>query len=234
MLNPKAGAITLSVLVLLFSGLATRYGPVAIHYVRQLENHRRLAADWRKLIPERRDALLNDTAAPTAGNPNGDVPLVVFLDYNCPQCRAEDRIIQQALKDDPKLKVVYKHYPGEKPGSKFAALAALASIKQGKYDAFHHALMATSGQLSEFDILTIARQVGLDVEQLKRDMRDPALENLLERNRAVAKELYIDGTPGFVLGLEVIPGVPNVHKLERLIAKEREIKRRAASPTSAF
>ncbi|TIL81558.1 MAG: DsbA family protein, partial [Mesorhizobium sp.] len=159
-------------------------------YVHEHENYRRLAADWRKLIPERRDALLNDAAAPSAGNPNGDVALVVFLDYNCPQCRAEDSIIQQALRDDPKLTVVYKHYPGERPGSKFAALAALASIKQGKYEAFHHALMATSGQLSEFDILTIARDLGLDVEQLKREMGDPALENLLERNRAVAKDLY--------------------------------------------
>ncbi|WP_287355020.1 DsbA family protein [Mesorhizobium sp.] len=203
--------------------------------MRQHENHSRLVAFWRKLIPERRDALLNDAAAPTAGNPNGDVPLVLFLDYNCPRCRAEDRTIQQALKHDPMLKVVYKHCPGKRPGSKFAALAALASSKQGKYEAFHHALMAARGQLSQFDILTIARHVGLEVEQLKRDMEDRAIESVLERNCALAKELYINVTPALVLGDEVISGVLKIHTLERFIAKEREeAKRRAGSQLRHF
>ncbi|WP_192384202.1 DsbA family protein [Mesorhizobium silamurunense] len=222
----RASLVALLVLALLLSGLAARYHPVATDYLRQLENHRRLAADWRKLIPERRDALLNDPAAPTAGNPNGDVPLVVFFDYNCPDCRTADLIIQQALKDDPNLKVVYKEYPGKGPGSKFAAVAALASRKQGKYEPFHHALMAARGRLSGFSILTIARQVGLDVEQLKRDMDDPAIPNALERNRALATGLYITGTPALVLGDEVIAKVPEVPTLKRLIAKEREKAKR--------
>ncbi|WP_394890386.1 DsbA family protein [Mesorhizobium sp. AaZ16] len=220
------GLIALLVLVLLLAGLVARYHPVAIDYLRQLENRRLLAADWRKLIPERRDALLNDPAAPTAGNPNGDVPLVVFLDYNCPHCRTADLIIQQALKDDPKLKVVYKETPVLGPDSKFAAMAALASRKQGKYEPFHHALMAAPGPLSEFSILTIARHMGLDVEQLKRDMKDPAIEDALARNRALATELHITGTPALVLGDEVIAGVPESPTLERLIAKEREKAKR--------
>ncbi|RWF33248.1 MAG: hypothetical protein EOS45_03755 [Mesorhizobium sp.] len=90
-------------------------------------------------------------------------------------------------------------------------------------------------QLSEFDILTIARHVGLEVEQLKRDMEDRAIENVLERNCALAKERYINVTPALVLGDEVISGVLKIHTLERFIAKEREeAKRRAGSPTSAF
>ncbi|WP_051505816.1 DsbA family protein [Mesorhizobium sp. WSM2561] len=216
--EPRAGHIALLILALLLAGLAA---PV-IDHLRQRENHRLLEADWRKLIPERRDALFNDPSAPTAGNPNGDVPLVMFLDYNCRHCRAGDPIIQQALKNDPKLKVVYKEYPGKAPGSKFAAVAALASRKQGKYEPFHHALMAARGQVSEFSILTIARQVGLDVEKLKRDMEDPAIEDTLERNRELATQLYITGTPALVLGDEVIGGVPEIPALERLIAKARE------------
>ncbi|WP_258600332.1 DsbA family protein [Mesorhizobium sp. AR10] len=116
-------------------------------------------------------------------------------------------------------------------------MAALASRKQGKYEPFHHALMAARGRLSEFSILTIARQVGLDVEQLKRDMDDPAIPNALERNRALATKLYITGTPALVLGDEVIAKVPEIPTLKRLIAKEREKTKRynpAGSPTSAF
>ncbi|WP_287255485.1 DsbA family protein [Mesorhizobium sp.] len=83
--------------------------------------------------------------------------------------------------------------------------------------------------------MTIARHVGLDVEQLKRDMEDRAIESVLERNCALARELYINVTPALVLGDEVISGVLEIHTLERFIAKEREqAKRRAGSPTSAF
>ncbi|KAA3441907.1 disulfide bond formation protein DsbA [Mesorhizobium sp. SARCC-RB16n] len=218
--EPRAGYIALLILALLLTGLAVQSHPPGIGHLR--EDRRLLEADWRKLIPERRDALFNDPSAPTAGNPNGDVPLVVFLDYNCPHCRAGDPIIQQALKNDPKLKVVYKEFPSKAPGSKFAAVAALASRKQGKYESFHHALMAARGQVSEFSILTIARQVGLDVEKLRRDMEDPAIEDTLKRNRTLATDLYITGTPALVLGDEVIEGVPQIPTLERLIAKARQ------------
>ncbi|WP_051442793.1 DsbA family protein [Mesorhizobium sp. WSM3626] len=220
--EPRAASTVVLILALLLVGLAAQSHPPVPDFLRQRENRRLLEADWPKLIPERRDALFNDPSAPTAGNPNGDVPLVMFLDYNCPHCRAGDPIIQQALKNDPKLKVVYKEYPGKAPGSKFAAVAALASRKQGKYEPFHHALMAARGQVSEFSILTIARQVGLDVEKLKRDMEDPAIEDTLQRNRTLATELYITGTPALVLGEEVIEGVPEISTLESLIAKARE------------
>ncbi|WP_353642731.1 DsbA family protein [Mesorhizobium sp. WSM2239] len=109
-----------------------------------------------------------------------------------------------------------------KPGLKFAAKAALAARKQGKFEALHHGLLAARGQHSESSVLTIARQVGLDVERLKQDMEDPAIEDALKRTRALAKELYITGTPALVLGDEVIAGVPAIPTLERLIAKARE------------
>lgn len=220
--NQKAGLIALLLLALLLSGLVARQHPVVIDYLRQLENRRLLAADWRKLIPARRGALFYDPAAPIAGNPNGDVTLVAFSDYNCPHCPTADLSIQQALKDDPKLKLVYKEYPILGPDSKFAAVAALASRKQGKYEAFHHALMEFRGRRSESSIMTVAGQVGLDVEQLKRDMEDPAIEDALERTRALARELYITGTPALVLGDEVIAGVLDVPTLKRLIEKARQ------------
>ncbi|WP_095205242.1 DsbA family protein [Mesorhizobium carmichaelinearum] len=196
--------------------------PAVREYLHRSQSLDDINAEIRKLIPQRRDALFNDPVSPTAGNPNGDVSLVEFLDYNCVHCRAGDVVLQQVLKDDSDLKVVYKEHPGQTPGSKFAAMAALASRKQGLFEPFHHALLATHGQLSESSILTIARQVGLDVEKLKRDMQDPAIDDALKRNRALAEELHITGTPGLVLGDEVIAGVPEISTLERLIAQARE------------
>ncbi|NGO53002.1 DsbA family protein [Allomesorhizobium camelthorni] len=218
----KAGLIALSVLALLLLGLAALHYPVIIDWLRQSEHRRLLAAELRMLIPERRDALFNDPAAPTVGNPEGDVALVTFFDYNCPQCRGAALVVHQAVKDDPKLKIVFKEYPILGPDSKFAAAAALASRKQGKYEAFHLALMGSRGRLSESSILTIAGQVGIEVEQLKRDMDDPAIADALARNRALASDLHIFGTPALVVSDEVIPGLIDFPTLQRSIAQARE------------
>ncbi|WP_258599030.1 DsbA family protein [Mesorhizobium sp. AR07] len=115
-----------------------------------------------------------------------------FFDYNCPPCRNAALNIQQAIKDDWSLKLVFKEFPILGPASKFAAVAALASHKQGKYEAFHRALMGFHGLVNERSTLTIAAHVGLDVEQLKRDMKDPASQTPL---RAMARSPAICTSP---------------------------------------
>ncbi|WP_244622001.1 DsbA family protein [Neomesorhizobium albiziae] len=195
--------------------------PYIVEGLHRLEDQRQLAAELRILIPERRDALFNDPAAPIAGNPEGDVALVAFFDYNCLDCRAEAVNFQQAVKDDLNVKLVFKEFPVLGPASEFAAVAALASRKQGKYEAFHLALMGFHGLVNERTSLTIAGRVGLDVEQLKRDMEDPAIAGAIARNRALANDLYITGTPALVVGDDVIPGVVEVARLQRSIANAR-------------
>ncbi|MBM2715561.1 DsbA family protein [Mesorhizobium caraganae] len=212
--------IALLALALLLSALGALHHPAVIDYLQQLED-RHLAAELKILIAARGDALFNDPAAPTAGNPEGDVALVTFFDYNCPPCREAALNIEQAIKDDRSLKLVFKEFPILGPTSKFAAVAALASHKQGKYETFHRALMGFHGLVNERTTLTIAAQVGLDVEQLKRDMEDPTIAGAIARNSALAGDLYITGTPALVVGDEVMPGVVDVAKLQRAIADAR-------------
>lgn len=252
MSKPTAGlaAIALSVLAILLSGLALLFATgmldaerpasssfeaqarqyllenpeIVVEALQGLEDQRQLAEanELQMLIAARRDDIFNDPTAPTVGNPEGDVALVEFFDYNCPYCRKAAPGMQQAVKDDPKLKVVFKEWPILGPGSEFAAKAALAAHKQGKYEAFHHALMGFSGRVSEGSTLTIAGDVGLDVERLKRDMEDPAIADAIERNRALANDLRITGTPTFVVGDEIIRGLVDLATLKRFIAEARE------------
>jgi len=197
---------------------------IVVEALQRLEEQRQLAEtnELQALIAQRREEIFNDPATPVGGNPEGDVALVEFFDYNCPYCRKAAPDIVQAVKDDPNLKVVFKEWPILGPGSEFAAKAALASHGQGKYEVFHHALMGFPGRISESSTLAIAGDLGLDVERLKRDMQDPAIVTALERNRALANDLRISGTPTFVVGEEIIRGLVDLTTLQRFIADARE------------
>jgi protein-disulfide isomerase len=190
----------------------------------QLLEQRRQAAEANELeavVAGRRDELFNDPEAPASGNPDGDVTLVEFFDYNCPYCRKATPLINQALKADPGLKFVYKEWPILGGGSEFAARAALASRKQGSYAEFHAALMAYSGSISQSSTLAVAEQVGLDIERLKRDMEEPSVTAAIERNRRLADELRITGTPAFVVGTHIIRGLVDLGTLQQFIAEAR-------------
>ncbi|MEI8702835.1 DsbA family protein [Mesorhizobium sp. ISC15] len=189
----KPTAITVAALLLLLAVLASQYSANLHRQAWSIERQK-----WS-------GAFDNDPASPIAGNPQGDAVLVIFNDYhNCPHCRLADLNYQKAIRDDPNLKLVYKQLPVLGPDSEFAAVAALASRKQGKYDEFHRALMAFPSRINERITLMIAARVGLDVEQLKRDMQDPAMADEFARTRALAKGLHILGTPALVVGDKVI------------------------------
>src|SRR5713226_1083910 len=151
-----------------------------------------------KILKDRAEEIFRDPDSPVVGNPDGDVTLVEFFDYNCPYCRQMAPLMVQAEAADPKLRIVYKEFPILGPNSVFAAKAALAANKQGKYVGFHRALYQVRGQVDEGRVLEAAGTVGLDVGRLKADMQDPAIDGLLERTGTLAQALRITGTPGFV------------------------------------
>jgi protein-disulfide isomerase len=122
---------------------------------------------------------------------------------------------------DPDLRIVYKGFPILGAGSQFAARAALASRKQGKYIPFHNALMQATEQVTEETVMKVAREVGLDIEQLRADMQDPAIQEAIGRNLQLANALGITGTPSFIIGNEVVPGAADLRTLEDLIARAR-------------
>jgi protein-disulfide isomerase len=117
--------------------------------------------------------------------------------------------------------LVYKELPILGPTSVFAARAALAAQKQGKYEALHAALMAMNERLSEQGVLQLAAQVGLDVARLEKDMTDPSVAAALDRNFQLQRALNIQGTPALVIGMEFIPGAANLETLKVLVARAR-------------
>jgi protein-disulfide isomerase len=102
-----------------------------------------------------------------------------------------------------------------------AARAALAARKQGKYDSLHRALMGLKGQIDEAAVFKLAGSVGLDVERLKRDMAAPEIDRMLKANLNLAGALDIRGTPGFVVGNEIVPGAISLDALKQLIDTAR-------------
>jgi protein-disulfide isomerase len=165
--------------------------------------------------------LTRDADDGVAGNPKGDVTLVEFFDYRCGYCKGMVDRIADIVKADGHVRVVYKEFPILGPNSIVASKAAIASMRQGKYLPFHDALMASKGNLDEAAIYSLAKEAGLDVERLKHDMSDPAIDKLVTKNKDLAKVLDIDGTPGFIIGEQIIRGASDEATLKQAIAQAR-------------
>jgi protein-disulfide isomerase len=176
----------------------------------------------KETIVRERQTLTGNPADPVGGNPKGDVTIVEFFDYRCPYCKQVKPIVEQVLSQDRNVRVVYKEFPILGRDSLYASRAALASRAQGKYLAFHHALMGVRGQLNEEAVMTAARGSGLDVEKLKRDMQDPAIEKMIAENHQLAERIGIRGTPAFIIGDELAPGAVDAGSLKSMIDKARK------------
>ena len=122
------------------------------------------------MIAAQREQLEQDPNAPVLANADGDVTIVEFFDYNCPYCRRAAPTIENLVEADPGIRLVYREWPILGEGSVFAARAALASRQQGLYEEFHWAMMDMSGRAEERSVLTIAAEIGLDIDQLRADM----------------------------------------------------------------
>jgi protein-disulfide isomerase len=196
---------------------------VIIESVNRMEARERASAEAESqtIIKSHSDELFHDINSPVGGNPNGDVTLVEFFDYNCPYCRQMVPVMMQAETADPQLRVVYKEFPILGPNSTFAAKAAFAAHKQGKYVAFHRALYQVRGTVDSSKVTEVAATVGLDADRLKADMEDPAIAALLEKNLALARALRIDGTPGFVAGSQILRGAIDLNALQAFIQEAR-------------
>lgn len=176
-------------------------------------------------LKSNRKALEQNAMSPVGGNPKGDVTLVEFFDYNCGYCKRTHPERSAAVKGDGKVRVVYKEFPILAPSSKEAAKAALAANRQGKYEAFHTALMTHEGRLDSDAIRATAKEVGLDMKKLEQDMGDPAIEAEIKANMELAQKLGIRGTPGFVIGDTVVPGAIETEQFISLFNATRAAKK---------
>jgi protein-disulfide isomerase len=174
------------------------------------------------LLSSRRDALEQDPNAPLLGNIEGDVTIVEFFDYNCPYCKKVKPEIQALLANDPNVRLVYREWPILGEGSVFAARAALASRNQGKYEEFHWAMMGLQGRAQEESVLKVAADIGLDVDQLRADMDAPEIDEHIQTSLELTAALGFSGTPSFVIGDALVPGLVNTAQLEEFVAAARE------------
>ena len=178
-------------------------------------------AEQKRLIVENKGQIFTAPTDFVLGNPNGDITVVEFFDYNCGWCkRAVDEVSNLAA-GDSNVKIVFKEFPIFGENSTVAAKAAMASMKQGKYWDFHRALMKER-QVTKDNIFPIAEKVGLDVTKLKADMTNPEYEAAIKSTAQIAQALGIEGTPGFIVDAKVNVGYLPLDGLKQLVSEARK------------
>jgi len=155
-------------------------------------------------VAARLDALEN---GPTViANPQGTITIVEFFDYTCPYCKAAEPRLMRLVDSDKRIKLMLKEFPILTRASMIASRAALASVKQGKYRAFHLALMRREGVLDEAGLFETARAVGLDVNRLRRDMAAPEISDEIINNFNLARGIRVFQTPAYIVGGHLVTG----------------------------
>lgn len=162
-----------------------------------------------------------DDGDPIMGNVNGSLVVYGFSDYNCGYCKRMFPVIQQILNDNADIRMVVKEFPILSRSSLNAARAGVAAQKQGKFPVFHREMMTYRGQVSDESIMAAARAAGLNLEQLRQDINSPATSAIIDRTRAGAEALNINGTPALVIGNTIIPGAISLEEFQNVVNRER-------------
>ncbi|MFC3570102.1 DsbA family protein [Paracoccus sp. TOH] len=169
-----------------------------------------------------RKSLERDPTAPVLGNPQGDITLTEFFDYNCPFCRKMVEPMHRLISSDKNLRVVFREWPVFGEDSDFAARASLASLQQGRYWQFHTALFRTKGRVTQEATMRAARDIGLDTARLERDMAAEPVERHISMSSMLAEHMGLIGTPTFVAGDEGAFGQYSLDELRGLVQRARE------------
>lgn len=179
----------------------------------------------KKVISEHKDTLLNSPRHVTLGNPNGDVTMVEFFDYNCGFCKRALDDMMVLIKDNPNLRVVLKEMPVLSQGSMDAAQVAVAVAMQDKsgkrYLDFHQKLLSGRGQADKARALAVAKEVGADMAKVEKDMNGAEVKASLQESFALAEALGFQGTPSYVIGNEAVVGAVGVKDLQTKINAAR-------------
>ena len=170
--------------------------------------------------------VLRDPDVPVAGNPDGNISIIEWSDYNCPYCRKLEPELRQVVQDDGKVRLVLKDWPILGPVSVTAARIALAAKYQDKYHKAHDAMMGVSSRLTESRINELLASVGVDMDRLKGDLTAHAkdIDAILKRNNEQAEAFGFNGTPSFIVGKYRVPGVLSMNQFEQVIADARKAK----------
>jgi protein-disulfide isomerase len=169
-------------------------------------------------------SVLHDPDIPVAGNPDGDVSIVEYFDYQCPYCRKLEPELRQVVHDDRKVRLIWKDWPILGPMSIVATRMVLASRYQNKFIQAHDALMALNSRLTESRINEVLAGTGVDMDRLKRDLaaNEPAIKAIVMRNNDQATAFGFKGTPSFIVGKFRVPGILTMEEFGQVIADARK------------
>ena len=170
--------------------------------------------------------VLRDPDIPAAGNPDGDINIVEWFDYNCPYCRKIAPEIAQVVQDDGKVRLVLKDWPILGEVSKITARMALAAKYQDKFMQAHEAMIGVSSRLTEARARELLAEKGIDMDRLNRDLTTnaKAIDAILARNHAQAEAFGFRGTPSFIVGKFRVPGILTMAEFEMVIKDARKAK----------
>jgi protein-disulfide isomerase len=183
-----------------------------------------------KVISQNANAIFRSPVSPVAGNPNGDVSVVEFFDYNCPYCRHALPDVLKLINEDGKVRLVLKDLPILSNDSVAAAKLALAANKQGKYFEMHQKLFSEPGRADKDKALRIAKELGLDIDQLQKDAQEPDIKKALVETKELAQKVDLEGTPMFLIGDRVIAGAPE-DLFDQLKSKVAEVRQNGCAST---
>jgi protein-disulfide isomerase len=179
----------------------------------------------RQVISSNAKLIFDSPRGPVFGNPQGDVTLVEFFDYNCGYCKRAMQDVMQLTKDDPKLKVAFKEFPVLGPGSVDAAKVAVAvrmQDKGGKYVEFHRRLLGGRGEANKERALAAAKDAGFDMARIDKDLQSPEIDATLKESAQLAESLGLNGTPTFVIADELVVGAQGYDALKSKIDAARK------------
>ena len=180
----------------------------------------------RSAVEENGKALFSSPHQVVLGNPQGNVTMVEFFDYNCGFCRRALADMLDLLKTDPNLKFVLKEFPVLGEGSIEAAHVAVAARMQDttgkKYIEFHQKLLGGRGQADRARALAVAKDVGFDMARIERDMASDEVKKTIAENMKLADALGVSGTPSYVVGSEVVIGAVGLEALREKITAGRK------------
>jgi protein-disulfide isomerase len=161
---------------------------------------------------------------PAAGGRDGDVTIIEFLDYNCPFCKKTAPELQKLLGADPRVRILYKEWPIFGAVSEYAARSVLAANWQGRFLAAHNALISAPQDLDETSqVDSLLKGAGVNLKRLADDrkLHSADIDANLARNAGEARDLGLRGTPGFLIGRQLVPLALTVEQLQRLTVSAR-------------
>lgn len=167
--------------------------------------------------------ILKDPDVPVLGNPKGDITIIEYFDYRCPYCKTVNPVISKIVKDDGRIRLIFKDWPVFGDVSVLAAKLVLAAKYQNKYAEAHEALISMKDRLTEANVFSTLAAAGVDIDRAKKDLatNDAAVVAILARNHEQAQAFEFQGTPAFIVGRFRIPGVLSAENFKKAIADAR-------------